>query len=83
MTAEDTPMITTEFLIGGHGFSMDDLTSLLGIEPTKKWFRPQKLNWLKVAAPDMASMGWEYKIEKQRKWGLGEAIDELLKCFLE
>jgi hypothetical protein len=81
MTPENTPMITTVFSIAGHGFSTDDLTSLLGVEPTKIRIRPQKLDWLKSAAPDLASMGWEYTMEKQRKWSLGEAIDEVLNVF--
>jgi hypothetical protein len=81
MTAEDTPMITTVLSIGGHGFSAADLTSLLGIQPTKVWMRPEKLDWLKAADPDLASMGWRYIMEKQRKWSLGEAIDEVLNVF--
>jgi hypothetical protein len=81
MTPENTPMITTVLSIAGHGFSTDDLTSLLGVEPTKIRTRPQKLDWLKAAAPDLASMGWEYTMEKQRKWSLGEAIEELLSVF--
>jgi len=79
MTQENIPSITTNLFIGGHEFSIDDLSSLLGVEPTKIWIRPQKLEWLKAAAPEMASMGWRYTMERQRKWSLGEAIDEVLE----
>jgi hypothetical protein len=74
-------MITTVFWIGGHEFSPQDLTSLLGVQPTKIRHQKPELAWLKVSAPEIASILWEYMMEKQTKWSLGEAIDELLNVF--
>ncbi len=65
--------------IGGHAFNTDELTAVVGIEPTKVWH--QKLEWLKSAAPNLSTVGWEYRIDKQSKWSLGEAIEELLNTF--
>ncbi len=76
---DSTPRITTVLRIGGRDFSPDDLTSVVGIEPTKKWH--QKLRWLKAIAPEISTVGWEYRIDKQRKWSLGEAIAEVLDVF--
>ena len=79
MIVENTPAITTVLGIGGHGFSTDDLTSLAGVKPTQIWH--QQHEWVKVTHPDFATIEWRYKLEKQRKWSLGEAIDELLNVF--
>ena len=79
LTMENTPRITTVLRIGGHGFNPDELTAVVSILPTKIWH--QKREWLKSAAPELSTIGWEYRIDKQSKWSLGEAIEELLKLF--
>jgi hypothetical protein len=76
MTLENVPTITTVLRIGGQKFNPDELTSLVGVKPTKIW--TQQREWIKVTHPNFATIGWVYELEKQRKWSLGEAIDEIL-----
>lgn len=76
MTLENTPTITTALSIGGHEFNPHELTSLVGVEPTRIW--AQQREWIKVTHPNINTIEWVYKLEKQRKWSLGEAIDEIL-----
>ncbi len=79
MTLENIPTITTVLRIGGHEFNPDELTSLVGIEPTKIWY--QKHEWIKLSHPYFNTISWVYELKKQRKWSLGEAIDEILDVF--
>jgi hypothetical protein len=76
MTLENTPSLTTVLSIGGQEFNPNELTALVGIEPTKVW--TQQREWIRLSAPDMNTIEWRYELEKQRKWSLGEAIDEIL-----
>jgi hypothetical protein len=76
---ENSPFVTTVLRIGGHAFNPDELTSLVGVTPTRIWH--QKHESVKEVAPELATIGWEYKLEKQHQWSLGEAIDELLAPF--
>src|SRR4051812_97783 len=76
---ESTPLITTVLRIGGHGFNADELTALIGIEPTQVW--QQTHERVKITHPHIDTIGWVYKQEKQPKWNLGEAIGCLLDVF--
>jgi hypothetical protein len=79
MTSTDIPTITTVLSIGGHQFNPDELTSLIGVEPTKIW--NQEHEWIKSSHPDFETIAWEHELEKQRRWSLGEAIGELLNVI--
>jgi hypothetical protein len=76
MILENIPTITTTLSIGGHEFNPYELTALVGIEPTKIW--TQQREWIKLTHPSIDTIGWVYELGKQRKWSLGEAIDEIL-----
>jgi hypothetical protein len=76
MNPKTVPTITTALLIGGHRFNPQDFTLLVGVEPTKIW--TQQHEWVKLIRPDIATIGWVYELKKQRKWSLGEAIEEIL-----
>jgi hypothetical protein len=76
MTAEDIPTITSILNIGGHQFKPEEFTQLVGVQPTKIW--TQQHEAVKVIRPDINTIGWVYELKKQRKWSLGEAINELL-----
>jgi len=79
MTLENVPTITTVLSIGGHEFNPDELTSLVGVEPTKIW--TQKRDWIRVTHPDINTVEWVYEVENQKKWSLGEAIEYVLDVF--
>jgi hypothetical protein len=79
MTLESIPSITTVLSIGGHEFQPDELTSLVGVKPTKIW--TQKHERIKLTHPNINTIEWRYELEKQRKWSLGEAIDEILNVI--
>jgi hypothetical protein len=79
MTLETIPAITTGMSIGGHLFSPDEFTSLVGVQPTKIW--TQRHEQIKLTHPNINTIEWVYELKKQKKWNLGEAIDELLNVF--
>jgi hypothetical protein len=70
------PAISTVLMIGGHELNTGELTSLIGVEPTEIWH--QKHEQVRLTRPDIATIGWVYKLENKRRWCLGEAIDEAL-----
>jgi Domain of unknown function (DUF4279) len=76
MSLENIPIITTGLSIGGHDFNPDEITSLVGIEPTKIW--RQRREWIKSTLPDINTIEWRYELKEQRKSSLGEAIEEIL-----
>lgn len=76
---KNAPFVTTVLTVAGHAFDADALTSVVGLQPTRIWH--QRHERVKEIAPDLPTMGWQYKLEKQPKWNIGEAIDELLRPF--
>ncbi len=79
MSLENTPKLTTILSIGGHQVHPEELTALVGVEPTKVW--KQQHQWIESIRPDINTIEWSYALENQRKWNLGEAIEEVLNVF--
>lgn len=75
----EPPFTRTVLMIGGHDFDPAELTAVVGIQPSH--VRRQKHEWLRVAAPELASLCWEYEHRRQRVWTLGEAIEDVVCLF--
>lgn len=79
MTDETIPEVTASVCVGGQELDTDAFTSLVCVQPTKIW--RQKHERIKITHPYLNTIEWIYERSKQRKWNLGEAIDEVLSVF--
>jgi hypothetical protein len=74
-----TPLISTTLCVGGDEFDADELTRILGIQPTEVWRQP-RIEALK-AYPDLSKFAWNYKIARQQSWSLDDAVTRLTEIF--
>lgn len=75
MTVDPPNTTITTLTLGGQKLHPQELTALIGVEPTKVW--EQRHEWIKSSHPDMNTIEWRYE-QKQQHGNLGEAIDQVL-----
>lgn len=74
----DTTNVKVEFIILGNGFSPDDISDKLSIEPSLKWKRGDKINPEKHERIYKCS-GWEISTEYEESFDINEQLDKILK----
>lgn len=81
MNIQMPPCVTTTLSLSGDAFDPDELTSVIGVEPTQIW--RQERRYIKELVPDSELIAWRHHRHKCAAWSLGEAVEAALSVIWE
>ncbi len=81
MNIQMPPCVTTTLSFDGDAFDPDELTSVIGVEPSQIW--RQERRYIKDLVPDSPLIAWRHHRPKCAAWSLGEAIVAALSVIWE
>lgn len=81
MSIQEPQFLETTLSFEGDAFDPDELTRVIGAEPTQIWRQERK--YIKDIIPESPLIAWRHHRPKCAAWSIGEAVEATLNMIWE